>query len=385
MITGRRNVLEFQPLLRELAHRFGQSAAMHGVEHFLTGAGKAMPPCLLFVLADKDASDPLAAGNILGAALLYEFRILGVGSGVFVTEGKDGMRSIIAPAADRAAIAAAVSTALIKHSAQIVVASYIDAAESASIAPPPLPGRSFRWAAARRPTPGYLPLQDTLDQTLQTLHKKTRFNFRYYRRLLEAEIALEFVPDAGALLTLAELQALNRASLGPVPDEVARHRYQNFADHPGAYICGLRTRAGQWLSLIGGWRHQGTTVMQWQLNSNGYERFSLVTVARSYWMEHEISIGTSILRIDGGASHAMNHSCIPEHAVDLMLRRRSPLGFVLVKIVAPLVANRSMNRNHFLAKTLSRPGLRWRLVPPAAALDRDSPPRYSATPSARVF
>jgi hypothetical protein len=157
---------------------------------------------------------------------------------------------------------------------------------------------------------------------------------------------------------------LNRTALGPVPDEVVSHRYQNFADQPGAYLCGLRTRAGQWLSLIGGWRQQDTTVLQWQLNSSGYERFSLVTVARSFWMEFEIGMGTRILRIDGGTTHAMNHSFIPERAVDLMLRRRSPLAFAMARMVAPLVANLPVTRNNFLAKALSRPGLRWGLVPP---------------------
>jgi hypothetical protein len=387
MVTGLHNVLAYQPLLQELAHRFGQSAAMHGVEHFLTGAGQGMIPYLLFVLADREASDPLLPRNILGAALLYEFRVLGVRSGVFVTEGKDGMRSLIAPAASRAAIAAAVSTALLEHAAQIVVASYIDATGPAAIKPQPIPCRSFFWTAASRSVTGFLSLGETLEQTIDLFNRRTRRNLRYYRRLLEAETPLEFVPDAGTLLSFAELQAINRRALEPVPDELMRHRYQNFADQPGAYLCGLRTQAGEWLSLIGGWRHEGTTVLQWQLNCHGYERFSLVTVARSFWMEFEIAIGTRILRLDGGTTHAMNHSFIPENAVDLMLRRRSPLAFAIVKIVAPLVAHRrlSLPRNNFLAETLSRPGLRWRRVRPAPAPNRQAQPEYAANPSTDVL
>jgi hypothetical protein len=368
MVVGTRDVLVHQQLLQELAHSFGQAAAMHGVEHFLRGAGRRMTPYLLFVLADPDALTPLVPENILGAALFHEFQFLGIGSGIFVTEGKDGMRSIVAPAESRAFIASAVSAALLEHDAQIIVTSYIDSGESRPLAPQPLQKRSFYWATSPRPAPGYLPLAETLDQTLQTFNKKTRFNFRYYRRLLEAEVPLEFVPDVGAVLSLAEMQALNRRALGPVSDEVMRQRHATFAQQPGAYICGLRTQAGDWLSLIGGWRQDTTTVLQWQLNLSGYERFSLVTVARSFWIEHEIALGNKILRIDGGTTHAMNHSFIAETAMDLMLRRSSPLAYTMVKIAAPLVANRRFPaaKNNFLAKTLSRPGLHWRQQSPAA-------------------
>ena len=386
MAVGASDVLEYQQLLQELAHRFGQPATMHGVEHFLRGAGRGMTPYLLFVLADPHAPIPLTADNILGAALLHEFCLLGIGSGVFVTEGKDGLRSIIAPAQSRAFIAATIAAALLDHKGQLIVASYIQATHSAAVEPPPLaaveppalPWRSFHWAAATRPALGYLPLRETLDLTLQTLNKKTRFNFRYYRRLLEAETQLEFVPDAGALLSLSELQGLNRRALGPVSDQIIVQRHETFARRPGAYLCGLRTQAGEWLSLIGGWRQQATTVLQWQLNLTGYERFSLVTVARSFWMEHEIALGSKVLRIDGGTTHAMNHSFIPEDAVDLMLHRRSLRALAMVKWVAPFLAGRKLavTKNNFLAKTLSQPNLNWRQLSPASAAEVHPEPQF---------
>jgi hypothetical protein len=379
IVCGARNILAHQQLLQDLAQSFGQSAAMHGVGHFLNGVGRGMTPYLLFVLADPKAANPLAPENIRGAALLHEFRILGIHSGVFVTEGKDGMRSIIAPVESRAFIAAAVSTALLEKQAQIIVASYIDSGESAPAAPQPLSDRAFHWATATRPTPGYLPLAQTLDQTLQTLNKKTRFNFRYYRRLLEAETPLMFVPEVAAVLSLPDMLELNRRALGPVPEEVMIQRHNTFARQPGAYICGLRTQAGEWLSLIGGWRQDDTTILQWQLNLSGYEKFSMVTVARSFWMEHEITLGSKILRIDGGTTHAMNHSFIPESAVDLMLRRKSLRAYAMVKIAAPLVANRKIAaaKNNFLAKTLSRPDLHWREQSPAAAHKLHPEPSYA--------
>jgi len=379
IVRGTRNILAHQQLLQNLAQAFGQSAAMHGIGHFLHGVGRGMTPYLLFVLADPNAAQPLAPENILGAALFHEFRILGIRSGVFVTEGKDGLRSIIAPAESRAFIAAAVSAALLEQQAQLIVASYIESGESAPVTPQPLSGRAFQWATATRPAPGYLPLAKTLDQTLQTLNKKTRFNFRYYRRLLEAETPLEFVPDVAAVLSLPDMLELNRRALGPVPEELMVQRHNTFAHQPGAYLCGLRTQAGEWLSLIGGWRQKDTTVLQWQLNLSGYEKFSIVTVARSFWMEHEIALGSKILRIDGGTTHAMNHSFIPESAVDLILRRKSLRAYAMVNIAAPLVANRkiAVARNNFVAKTLNRPDLHWREQSPAATPGLRPEPQYA--------
>src|SRR5579859_4971724 len=145
MAVGATAVLQHQHLLQELAHRFGQTAAMHGVEHFLKAAAQRMTPYLLFVLADP--AGPLFPDNILGAALFYEFRFLGLQSGIFVTEGKDGFRSVIAPAALRGVVAGAVSTALLEYRAQLVVTSYIEPADPASVAPAEPQHRAFSWAA----------------------------------------------------------------------------------------------------------------------------------------------------------------------------------------------------------------------------------------------
>lgn len=355
MAVGPTAVLQHQQLLQELAHRFDQTAVMHGVEYFLKGVGRRMTPYLLFVL--EDPAGPLIADNILGAAIFYEFRFLGMRSGVFVTEGKDGFRSVIASEALRGSVAGAVSTALLEHRAQLLVTSYIEPADPGGIAPGEPRQRCFHWAAVTRVVPGYILLRGSLEETIDLFHKKTRRNFRYYRRRLEESFALEFVARAAAELTLEELQAINRSSLEPVSEETIRRRYESFGRHPDGFLCGLRTTGGQWFSLMGGWRHRGTAVLQWQTNVTGYEEYSLVTVARSFWLEHEIALGTRMVRLDGGTKHAMNHAFVPETAVDLILRRRSLRSFAMVKLAAPLLAEHrfSFGKNHFLAETLARP------------------------------
>jgi hypothetical protein len=339
---------------------------MHGVEYFLRAAGQRMTPYLLFVLADE--AGPLFADNILGAALFYEFRVLGVGTGVFVTEGKDGFRSVIAPEALRGMVAGVVSTALLERRAQLLVTSYIEPADPGCVVPAEPLHRSFHWAMATRVAPGYLQLRGDLEATIDLFNKKTRRNFRYYRRRLEEAFPLEFVPNAAAVLSLEEMQAINRSSLDPVTEEIVRRRFESFGQHPDGFLCGLRAADGRWFSLMGGWRHGGTSVLQWQINVMGYEEYSVVTVARSFWLEHEIARGTQIVRLDGGTNHAMNHSFVPEMAVDLILRRRSLRSLAMVKLAAPLLADRrlGLGRNSFLAETLMRPELQWRLLSPSS-------------------
>ncbi len=365
ILRGRHEVLRYRELLEGLAQRYGQSAAMHGIAHYLDGAGRAMTPYLLFVLAvANDQATTPTLENSLGAVLLYEFCVLGIGSGIFVTEGKDGMRSVIAPPAQRAAIAARCCQAIIDHKAHLVVASYIDTAITPATVPPPSSRQNLQWAGSTREVEGYLPLDRTLDRTLQAMNKHTRFNLRYYRRRLEALIPLHFVPDVTCELDLHGLLELNRRSLGPVSDEIIRLRHSSFTGQPGAYICGVRTEAGEWLSLIGGWRQGTSTVLQWQLNVSGYEKHSLVTVARSFWMEHEIACGTRQLRIDGGTTHAMSHSFTSELAVDLSLRRTSPGAGAFVRLAVPLVASSRLpfGRNSFLARTLHAQRHSWQTL-----------------------
>jgi hypothetical protein len=380
MVIGATAVLQHQGLLQELAHRFDQAAVMHGVEHFLKGAGQRMTPILLLVLADD--AGPLSPDNIVGAALFYEFRVLGLGSGIFVTEGKDGFRSVIAPEELRGMVAGVVSTALLEHRAHLLVTSYIEPSDLEGVAPGEPLRRSLHWAAATRSAPGYLLLRDDLEATIDLFNKKTRRNFRYYRRRLQEAFPLEFVAKAAEVLTLEELQAINRSSLEPVAEETIQRRLESFGQHPDGFLCGLRSTDGRWFSLIGGWRHQGTSVLQWQMNVTGYEEYSLVTVARSFWLEHEIALGTRMVRLDGGTNHAMNHSFVPETAVDLILRRRSLRSLAMVKLGARLLADRriSFGRNSFLAETLTRPELQWRLLSPVAV--RSVPePQYATDAS----
>ena len=205
-----------------------------------------------------------------------------------------------------------------------------------------------------------LRLLPTLDETLAQMGKSTRANLRRYRRRLEAQVDFEFVAEAADALVGADLRAMNDGSLNPVAQEEFNRRVRAASELPGSFLCGLRTSEGRWLALLGGWRQGRTTVLQWQMNSAGLEKFSIGTVARSYFMEHEIARGAEKLMFYGGTPHTMRYAFEAQPVADLVVRRKN-IRALAVSLASRVFAgpNRFAARGNFLAATLQDSELRW--------------------------
>jgi hypothetical protein len=98
-------------------------------------------------------------------------------------------------------------------------------------------------------------------------------------------------------------------------------------------------------------------MIDWQINRSGYTRASLSTVMRSYFLEHEVGLGTKRLFFEEGTPHTMEFSFLKEGAVDLLLRRESARGFLTAT-----VASRLLEKKSFLAMCLLKPELQWHRV-----------------------
>jgi hypothetical protein len=219
--------------------------------------------------------------------------------------------------------------------------------------------RASVWATLTRTILKTLPLAPTLEATLATLGKSTRFNLGYYRRRLNAVTPCNFHADVRGL-EKQELLEINRRSLNPVDDEEFLLRYDSACNLPGGYLLGLRTESGDWISLIGGWRQGQTTVLQWQMNASGYEKLSIGTAMRSYFIEHEMAIGTRTLIYYGGTRHSMGNSFIPEEATDLIVRRGTLRASVLYRTARLLESLRPRVRvNSQLVQSVGDRSLKW--------------------------
>lgn len=346
LVRGRRNVLALAPLLQEVARRTGQSGAMHWLEYFLyTPSLAGKPPHLVLRLRSVSDAGALAADNILGAALFFEYRVAGIPTRVFCTDDAVGFRTVIAPREQRAHFAERAAYALLKSGAHVVLATY-ETAQRGPVTNSPGALRGYRERRVGR----ILNVARSYDETLAQMGRLTRRNLRYYRRHLGARLHLEFIADARSLLSFADFEALNDSSLNPVRNrKELRLRWCGSCDVDGGFLAGLRTAEGKWLSLLGGWRQDGTTVLHWQLNSAGYEHDSLGVVIRSFFLEDEVARGTRRLLMFGGTPHTIRYAFEQDSIADLILCRPSLLT-AAVRVLSPHLVRRSARAriNHLL-------------------------------------
>ena len=361
ILTSRKAILDLAPVLQALAERTGQSGAMHWLEYFLDKgvAGSRVPHLVLMLKPEEHQGSSLRADDLQAAAMFFEYRVFGLNTGAYTTGDAAGFNSIIAPVDDRTRVAGLALRALVKRGAQVVLATY----EGQKAAQPWEALASFpglQVASRQRHVERSLKLASTMDATLARMGKHTRFNLRYYRRRLERSMTLTFVPEAAPLLAGTDLQAINAGSLNPVTKGEFTRRVRSATVLPGSFLCGLQGPDGQWLSLIGGWRHRGITVLHWQMNTAGFEKQSIGTVMRNFLLEHEIAAGAGELLIHGGTPHSMHHSFETQPIADLLVRRGG-LRASLLCAVAHLFATPGglLGRNNFFASSLLDKELEW--------------------------
>jgi hypothetical protein len=360
VLSGHADVLAQSSLLESLAERCDQAGAMNWLGYFLAASSfKGKHPYLVLMMKSGAGTSSPRLEEVHAAVLLFEYRVLGMPTGAFSTDDWAGFRTVIAPEAERAAMASMAADALLKHGAQIVLISYGHTAQSTSKLAP-ASREPIRWAWRTRPVEMALPLEPTLKATLAKLGKLTRRNLAYYRRRVEATMACEFVADAKGLVHERELEGLNAGALNRISFSDFRHQFESSCKLPGGFLLGLQSGQGRWLGLMGGWRQGGVTVVYWQMNTAGYEKLSIGTAMRSYFLEYEVGLGTKTLVYYGGSAHSIRNSFIREEVTDLIVRRRSWRAAALQGLAKMITSPRFFIRiNSQLAQTIAIKDLDW--------------------------
>ncbi|HEY4380965.1 MAG TPA: hypothetical protein VGN01_11505 [Acidobacteriaceae bacterium] len=293
----------------------------------------------------------VTADDLDGAVLLYEYKVAGYGTGVFATDDVSGERTVIAPPSLRTEVAhAACRTLLDRGALTVMITLEGDTLARGDSRSPSVHGG--RMATQIRQVPRYLQLADTLDATLASLGRHTRRNLRYYRKRLETEVGVEFVPCAD--LSRRDFFDFNRRSTFPAAEPQVAWRYNALQQMPDAVLAGVRALHGPWLSLIGGRRHSGVAEIEWQMNLAGLPHYSLSTVMRSYVLEHEITLGTQRLVFIGGTPHSLRHSFTSTEVVDVVVQRRSLDAWMLRRFSRWMFPSKN-----FLGQTLRDKQLQW--------------------------
>jgi hypothetical protein len=377
ILDGREAIMEHARLLEQFAERCGQFGALHWLGYFLGGRGGYWKrPCIVLCLRPGADRNSLKLDDLRGAALFYELSALGIRTGAFTTDDWEGLRTVVAEPALRHQIAALASQTLLRQGAHVVLTTYCAMAFDEARVSPLLHGPGVFWAEHDRAvTKRRLVLGRTYEETLAKFGKRTRTHLRYYRKRLTARIDCEFVADAHNALKEEDILSLNAASRNPLTVFECKRRYRATRDLPGGFLIALRGLNGQLLSVIGGWRQGTTTVMHHQMNASGYEKDSIGTAMRSYFLESEIERGTSNLIFYHGTNDTMSHAFEPEITRDLIVRRKSVYARALRRLARVLASPRYYAETHFLggsttffASVLTSDQLEWNSVPAAGEL-----------------
>jgi hypothetical protein len=357
VLRGAQQILRLQPLLVDLCMRCGQPGRWQHLSYFfsLHFASNKTPHLLLFVSSPGLTLQTVRASDLVAAVLTYEYRLWRFHSRIFVTDDLIGRRTLIAPPALRRRVALQASQYLMDHGAEISLLSYQDDPTSAEpqsnnqLSPQRL---DCLWTSQKREFFSYLPLAPNFEATLGNLGKRTRTHMRYYRRRAERDLQCTFVPDVS--ISKADFQKFNHACSFPATNEQCVNRYDACFDTPDFFISGLRDQKGEWLSIVGGYRNHEFINIYWQMNLHAVPAYSISTVMRSFLIEHAVSCGARRLYMEGGTSHSMQFSFVPEIVNDILVLRKSPIGTLLARSAKYL-----LQEDNFLSQLLDNKTLNW--------------------------
>ena len=278
-----------------------------------------------------------AAGRLEGAVYLYEKLFAGMRTGYL--RGFDhltGESTVIADERARVSLLqVAMQQLLLKTSARVAWATVRQGQGENDAVPIKQQGLVLRAEVSSLRREHRLKLSDTFDATLARFGPHTRRNLRYYRRRAEKELEAQFNRE----LTFGEsdqaLRELSERSFQPFEESLAEWRKMDglLRTRPGYFAMALRAR-GKWISYLVGMRAGTTTYVLLQMNHSEYARYSLSTVLRSYFFEHEIALGQEEIKFVNGTCAAFQRCCESDRCVTVSARR-GLAAFVLFNWIAP--------------------------------------------------
>jgi hypothetical protein len=344
-----------------LARNSSQTGEADNLAYFLsTPYSLKKIPWLLTV---GDAARP---GTLIGAVLLFEYRIGFWGTRVFAGSDRSGRRDVIAAPEMRAQVAAMAARTLLRQGAHIVYTTFSAAfrddesggvpaglAQHAVAAELRAIRERTQWSLEEREIPSHLPLLPTFDETLARIGQRTRSNLRYYRRRAETDLGARFVTAVD--ITVEQFLAFNRECKYAVPDAEARLRYETAHAQPNFGMRGVVDSAGRWLSLVGVRRHNGFIEIHWQMNREELPAYSLATVMRSMLIDDEIAHGFTRLYIEGGTPQPIGRSFVPLRIDELMVKRDSFYVRLLERLASVVFPAKN-----YVGEKLRRTDLLWR-------------------------
>jgi hypothetical protein len=275
-----------------------------------------------------------AESELVAAAFFHQVCFVGVGSGLACAGDPMGDGLLIAPAQQREVFLRCAIEELVKVQKKFhTVRLRVKTSRTALLVDFETSG--LRSKFIERTVQHRLALAETYTEMLATFGLRTRRSLRAKRRQLENNLRPDFFPSVAPEQAFEAMCYLRSRSSMPTRSmwyfEGLRKMLHTRED---AFAMGLRSFDGAWLSILSGWRRNGTTYIDVQLNHSTYMRESLSAVMRAFLLEYEISVGQKYIVFVGGCSALLERYCSPREAfADMVVTRSSISGWFFKKTV----------------------------------------------------
>lgn len=330
VLRGERRIRSYEPEIQELRQRVGLLQNPLLSLDFFLGRVKLFPgnrPVILLVRS---------SARLEAAVYLYEKKWLGVPTGYFRSfDHLTGESCVIAPEHSRLALLQTALFRLFERMGVRVAWATVGMNASEPIVDLQQRRNRIRLEINSHCREHRLLLGETFDATLGRFGQHTRRNLRYYRRRAEQDLNAVFYSELSSAQSKQALEQLSQSAFQPFPISLSEWRKMDglLRTQPGFFAIGLRS-GEQWLSYLVGMRSGDHTYVLMQINHNGFRRYSLSTVLRSYFFEHEISRGQAEIKFVNGTCALFQRVCEPDTCVTVSARR-GLTAFVIFRFIAP--------------------------------------------------
>lgn len=277
-----------------------------------------------------------SAQQLQAAVYLYEKTWLGIPTGYLRTfDHLTGESSVIADEKSRFALLQFAIYELFRQVNVRVVWATISVGADQPIRNTQQRRNHVRFEISSQSREHRLRLSESFDVTLSRFGQHTRRNLRYYRRRAEKDLNAVFFPALSAAQSDQALKELGGTAFRPFAISLTEWRKMDglLRKQPGYFAIGLRANE-QWISYLVGMRSGGGTYVLMQMNHSGFSRYSLSTVLRSYFFEHEIRRGQAEIKFVNGTCASFQRCCEPDWCVTLSARR-GLVAYIIFNLIAP--------------------------------------------------
>jgi hypothetical protein len=302
LLMGERNLRAHMGEILELRRRCGQTDDLTtDPEYFIAANTLGNRKCSA-VLIRRDR-------KLEGCVLFYEHTRYGIGLGLFRGGDYIGESLVAGPETLRVQYVYLATQALLKQWRVHGVSISIKASMTACIGMMGPASHCRRFCGSE--IQHKLPLATSYEGMLARLGPRTRRSLAGKRQQLEKSANVDFLTALDPEQALEVMLGLRPNSMPPRIEDFFHARYRLLRADPTFFSMGLRLPDGPWLSYLSGWRRNGVTYVDLQMNDKNFKKESLSAVMRAFLLEHEIGRKQELINFVGGSSLLLRRYCEP--------------------------------------------------------------------------